>query len=405
MFPRSRPTTSGPVRAASFAFLIVLAGIAAMMTACEDGPTGPTVCTVGISPASRSFDASAGTGTVAVSASDASCAWTATASASWVTVTAGASGSGNGTVTYQVAANPDAATRTATVTIEGETHLITQTGQTPACTYVLSPASVTFGDRGGAGTLAVTAPDGCGWAATSSQPWAVVTSGSSGSGNGTVGFMVGEHNGFGDRTATIVVGGQTFAILQMAEALACSFSVAPVSFSPCLPGGTFTTTVMASSPVCAWTVSTSAPWLTLASGAAGAGTADIQFVVGSNYDAPREGLVMIRWDTPTAGQNALVKQAGCLYSVTQSSFMFTAVGGADMFDVFQFADPNSCGGPLQNACVWSAVSDVPWIVVTTSMPRQGDDRVSFTVQANGTGVARTGTIIVKDKVVQIAQGG
>lgn len=400
-----RPILSLPGRAASLVLLMAFAGIAVALTACDEGPTTPTVCTISISPADRAFGADGGAGTLAVTASDASCPWTASANAAWVTVTAGASGTGSATVSYQVAANPETAVRSATITVDGQAHLITQDGQAPDCTYALSPTNAAFGDAGGTGTFSVIAPDGCAWTATSSEPWAVVTSGSSGSGNATVGFTVGEHNGLGDRTAVITVAGQAFTIMQMAEPLSCSFSVAPVSVAPCMPGGQFATTVTASSPLCAWTVSTSVPWLTLPGGGSGMGTGDIQFVVGSNYDAPRQGLVMVRWDTPTQGQNVQVQQAGCLYAVTQSSFAFVAAGGNGTFGVLQFADPNSCGGPLQNACIWSAVADVPWIVITTSMPRQGDENVSFTVQPNATGAMRTGTITVRDKVVQITQGG
>jgi hypothetical protein len=37
------------------------------------------------------------------------------------------------------------------------------------------------------------------------------------------------------------------------------------------------------------------------------------------------------------------------------------------------------------------------------MPRYGDDRVSFRVAANGTGSARTTTIVVRDRVVTVRQ--
>jgi hypothetical protein len=54
--------------------------------------------------------------------------------------------------------------------------------------------------------------------------------------------------------------------------------------------------------------------------------------------------------------------------------------------------------------MWSAVSDVPWITITGSMPRSGDNPVTFTVAPN-TGAARTGRITVRDKVVVITQTG
>lgn len=114
---------------------------------------------------------------------------------------------------------------------------------------------------------------------------------------------------------------------------------------------------------------------------------------------------MVRWPTPTAGQNVRVAQAGCAYGVSQSSFSFSSASATGAFDVLQQSDPIVCGGALQNACVWTAASDVPWITITTSMPRMGDERVNFTVAANGTGASRTGTIRVRDRIIQVNQGG
>ncbi len=82
-----------------------------------------------------------------------------------------------------------------------------------------------------------------------------------------------------------------------------------------------------------------------------------------------------------------------------------AAGGPSRFDVYQMAQPNTCGGPTQNACRWTAQSDVQWIAITTSMPQAGDNPVSFTVAANATSTARTGRITVRDKVVLITQAG
>jgi hypothetical protein len=124
---------------------------------------------------------------------------------------------------------------------------------------------------------------------------------------------------------------------------------------------------------------------------------------GENYDAPRDGIVMVRWPTPTAGQNIRIAQAGCTYAVSQSSFAFAPAGGTGTFNVIQQSIPNTCGGATQDRCIWSAVSDVPWITVSGSMPRAGDDRVSFTVAANSTGAPRTGRITVRGHVVAITQ--
>jgi hypothetical protein len=91
--------------------------------------------------------------------------------------------------------------------------------------------------------------------------------------------------------------------------------------------------------------------------------------------------------------------------VSTAAINVAAAGGPGRFDVIQMSQPNTCGGPTQNACLWTAQSDVPWLTVTTSMPQAGDNPVSFTVAANATTNARVGRITVRDKVVQITQAG
>jgi hypothetical protein len=78
-------------------------------------------------------------------------------------------------------------------------------------------------------------------------------------------------------------------------------------------------------------------------------------------------------------------------------------GGSSSFDVVQQSEPIICGGALQDRCRWTATSNVPWITITSSMPRVGDNPVAFTVTANPTGAQRTGTITVRDRIVQITQ--
>jgi hypothetical protein len=67
---------------------------------------------------------------------------------------------------------------------------------------------------------------------------------------------------------------------------------------------------------------------------------------------------MVRWPAVTAGQNLRISQAGCLYAVSQDAISIAAAGGPGRFDVLQMAQPLTCGGPLQDACVWTATSNV-----------------------------------------------
>jgi hypothetical protein len=391
-----------PALATLLAGMVALVGFA---SACEDKPSDPSpVCSLTIAPATRTFQSDGGTGAIAVTASDSSCAWTSASTASWITVTDGATGTGSGTVNYRVEANAATDARAATVTVGDQTHTVSQQGRPPvSCTYAISPTGATFADGGGPGTFSVTAPDGCSWAATSSAPFVTITAGQ-GIGNGAVSFNVAENNGADMRTATIGVVDQTYTITQLAEAAVCEYSVSPVDFAPCMPAGTLASTVTAPNS-CTWTASVTVPWLTILSGDSGSGTGQITFSFDDNYDAPRDGQVLVRWPTPTLGQNVRVAQAGCIYGVTQTAFVFSSPGGSSSFNVLQQSVPNTCGGALQDRCIWSATTNVPWITITSPMPQIGDNPVLFTVAPNGTGAARTGTITVKDQVVQITQGG
>ena len=82
-----------------------------------------------------------------------------------------------------------------------------------ACVTSLSSTSQNFSGAGGTGSFNVTAAGSCDWTAVPSASFITITSGSSGSGNGTVNFSVASNNG-PQRSASIVVGGQVFNITQ-----------------------------------------------------------------------------------------------------------------------------------------------------------------------------------------------
>jgi hypothetical protein len=97
--------------------------------------------------------------------------------------------------------------------------LINAIGQVTAefpsqCTYSISPSSQSFDSIGGTGSVNVTATSGCSWTATSNASWITITSGDSGSGNGTVNFSVASSSGITQRAGSITVTGNAFTITQ-----------------------------------------------------------------------------------------------------------------------------------------------------------------------------------------------
>jgi len=83
----------------------------------------------------------------------------------------------------------------------------------PSCVYTVSRMSITFPAAGGSDTVSVTTGRSCTWSSTSSAGWLAITSGNSGTGNGTVSVSAGA-NGPSSRSATLTVAGQTVAVSQ-----------------------------------------------------------------------------------------------------------------------------------------------------------------------------------------------
>ncbi len=85
---------------------------------------------------------------------------------------------------------------------------------TPRCSYSITPTSRSFDYSGGTGVVNVTAKPRCSWAAVSNAVWLIITSNSSGTGNGTVHYTVSQISENSDRTGTLTIAGKTFTINQ-----------------------------------------------------------------------------------------------------------------------------------------------------------------------------------------------
>lgn len=175
-------------------------------------------CSFSINPTVKNAVAGPDNGFVTVTSSGGDCPWTATSNVAWIQI-AGASqgvlsGIGNGVVNYNVAPNSGPA-RTGTLTIAGQVFTVLQ-NPGGVCSYSISPISQGFGPGSGSGQFSITAPFGCNWTATSNNTsFVTITSGATGSGNGTVNYSVGANASGSPRSGTITVtGGNTFTVIQ-----------------------------------------------------------------------------------------------------------------------------------------------------------------------------------------------
>lgn len=84
----------------------------------------------------------------------------------------------------------------------------------------------------------------------------------------------------------------------------------------------------------------------------------------------------------------------CTYTLTPSSI---AIAKPSLQGSFAVSAPN--------ACQWTPVSQAPWIGLVTSGPISGSTTVAYAIQENNTGLDRSGTITVADKVFTVWQSG
>lgn len=258
-----------------------------------------------------------------------------------------------------------------------------------SCLFGVSPASQQFSASSGTGSVAVTTNNGCNWTAASNQSWLTITSGASGSGNGTVNYSVASNSGAISRTATLTVAGQAVAITQAGSTASCTYTVSPTSPSFTAAAGTGTIAVTTQTG-CNWTATTSTSWITITSGASGSGNGSVAYSVAQNSGtASRSGSMTI------GGRTVSVSQAGdissCTYTLEYTSRSFTWCGGDGLLELTS-----------QSGCPFDVSSQASWILPVLISGR-GGQTLSYQVGANTTGSARSGTFTVAGQTITINQ--
>ena len=343
-------------------------------------------CTFAIAPTSSNPTSAATTGSVTVTAGT-GCSWTAVSNAtSWLTVTVGASGSGNGSVGYSVAANTSTSARTGTITIGGQTFTVTQAGVAP-CTFTIAPTSSNLTSSASTtGTVNVTAGTGCGWTAVSNDAWITISAGANGSGNGAVSYSVAANTRTASRTGTLTIGGQTFTINQ--AGVSCVSALSPTSTTAAASGASSVVTVSAAAG-CGWTAISDDAWIAVTAGNTGTGNGTFSYTVAANT------ATTLRTGTVSVGGNTFsVKQFGatCSPTVSPSSANLPSTAGTGTITV-----------SAVTRCNWTAKSNAAWIAITSGSPGSGNGTVNYSVTANTSTLARTGTVTIGTSVFAITQ--
>lgn len=254
-----------------------------------------------------------------------------------------------------------------------------------SCAYSILPTSASFTSTGGTASVSVMAGTGCGWTAASNDSWITITSGSSGTGNGSVNYSVAANAGAA-RSGTMTIAGQTFTVNQSAV---CSYSLIPTSASFSFGAGSGSVNVFAGAG-CSWSAVSNDSWITINSGNSGTGNGTVNYSVSANTGGARNGTMTI------AGQSFPVSQSagtGCTYSVLPTSQNFIAAGGTGSVSVSVITG---------TGCTWTGVSNAAWITITSGSPGSGNGSVGYSVAAN-TGPGRSGTMTIAGQTVTITQ--
>lgn len=251
----------------------------------------------------------------------------------------------------------------------------------------MAPSNQNVGAAATTGSVTVTAGTGCAWTASSNEAWITITSGATGTGNGSVGFSVAANTGSA-RTGTATIATQTFTVSQAAGAASCTYSISTpdANIGPDEAQGTVSVTAGAG---CAWTATSSAPWITVVSGSPGSGNGQILVKVAANTGPERTGTVTIATQKWTITQRAVTP--ACTYSISPTSL---SVGPGEGTGTVSLT--------TADACSWTTVSSAAWLTVTQGRSGSGNGVIAFSVSPNA-GAARTATLTIGTQVFSLTQ--
>jgi hypothetical protein len=261
-------------------------------------------CTYTLGVAALPFGVNGGAGNVTLTTQD-GCPWMSVSNAAWVTITSPSPQIGPGSMSYTVAPNTVPLLRTAMLTVAGKPYNVTQA----ACTFTLDATTTALPPAGGSGSGAVTTGDACGWTSKSPVPWVTLTSLSSQTGNGSVGFTGSPNTTPAMRTTSLMIAGKSYKITQAA----CTYTLGATTQAFPLNGGAGNVT-LTTQEGCPWMTTTTAPWVTITSPSPQTGAGSVSYTVAPN--------------TVPLLRTATVTIAGKPYKVTQAACAFTLDGTA-----------------------------------------------------------------------------
>jgi hypothetical protein len=210
------------------------------------------------------------------------------------------------------------------------------------------------------------------------------------------------------REAEIVINDNRVRVMQ--EAAPCRFGIDPERRTMAA-GAANASIAVSTHEACKWTARSNAEWITIASGAEGAGNGAVAIRVTANSGGARTGTVTIGDRTHTIIQQEAAPAPSpnppvppppapnpptppsCTYTIDRTSQTIAAGGGSGQVGVTTTA-----------TCSWTAVSNAAWLTVTSGAAGTGNGSVGFTAAANAnTGAERSGVLTIAGRTFTVTQ--
>jgi hypothetical protein len=172
-------------------------------------------------------------------------------------------------------------------------------GPSGRCGVSLDVSTPSIASAGGSGTITIATERECSWTLRAESDWLSFGTRTSGQGATELPFSVQPNRSTLPRSVEVAVADQRAKISQ--EPATCPWRVSPSEVAIDAEGGERTVEV-STEDFCSWVVRSDEPWITLASGASGKGSAEITLRVARNEGRARTSNLEL------AGQTISVRQ-------------------------------------------------------------------------------------------------
>ena len=248
----------------------------------------------------------------------------------------------------------------------------------------IDPPTRNFTKDGGGGAIIVTAGVAEGWTATTTATWLNIAPTTSGTGSGTVAYLVSANFSADTRVGTIVIGGSPHTVTQTGY----PSTLNPASATFNLAGGSGQITVTVEAGI-AWSAVPDQTWVKVVSGGTGFGSGTVNFTADPYSDvATRFANVSV------AGKIFTVSQTGT--DVILSPKTWLAQAQTTVLTVTVRA---------LSTTAWAVVPDVDWLFPIGASSGSGDGTVTLGIAENASWGQRFGTLRIGSAILTVGQAG